>query len=234
MIYLEPEKCNAEHAATLRCPTCGEPCTLRPHGWYWRSMVDAVVAGLTGDVTAPGSTDETGPGNVVAALVGAEPAAGIEGREVTESRIRIRRVICRSCRTTHALIPTTLVPHRPYTVRLLLLLLRCCILASMGPSDAEEAFHASLSTVANVRSDLRRVTETLGCAISSLADALAEEAASRVAEAAVDAPAFALAFEAAHGTAPFSRVRFPGTRRRRRSGGRPQHNVAVMPDPGPP
>lgn len=246
MIYLEPEKCNAEHAATLRCPTCGEPCALRPHGWYWRGMVDAAFAGLIADGASShvpagagaddgGSVPEADPGNVVAGLLaGADPLAGLADCEVTESRVRIRRVICRSCRTTHALIPTTLVPHRPYTVRLLLLVLRCCVLASMAPSAVEEAFHASLSTVASVRSDLGRVTETLGCAIASLADALAEEAASRVAEAAMDAPAFALGFEAEHGTAPFSRVRFPGRPRRLRSGGRPQHNVAVMPAPGPP
>lgn len=235
MIYLEPERCNAEHAATLRCPTCGEACTLRPHGWYWRGMVDAVAVGLVADGAAPEASGAE-PGNVVADLVGAKSAADIAGCVVTESRIRIRRVICGACRATHALIPTTLVPYRPYTVRLLLLVLWCCILASEAPSAAAEAFHASLSTVANARSDLRRITETLGIAITSLADALAEEAAGRVGEAAMDAPAFARKFERAHGTAPFSRVRFPGRPRRRRSGSgeRPQHNITVISDPGPP
>lgn len=49
MIPLPEDMCNAEHASTLRCPTCLCLRTLRPHGGYWRH-----VARLLGD----GSVEE--------------------------------------------------------------------------------------------------------------------------------------------------------------------------------
>ena len=35
---------------------------------------------------------------------------------VIESRVNVRRVRCESCRTSHALLPDTLIPYSPYTL----------------------------------------------------------------------------------------------------------------------
>lgn len=135
---------------------------------------------------------------------------------IVETVIEIRRVICKECHKTHALIPTTLVPYRPFTVRLFLLILQWCLLPHKGASAAAEALHASLSTVWSARSDAGRVAETLRCATELLAEVIAEEAADAAAD-------FALRFATEHGTAPFSRIALPS------AGGWPDVDGAATP-----
>lgn len=63
-----------------------------------------------------------------------------------ESMARIARVIC-ACGATHSLIPTTLTPGSPFSVRLRSEAARRCLAGGEGVASVAESLHASVSTI---------------------------------------------------------------------------------------
>lgn len=79
--------------------------------------------------------------------------------EADDSRVRIARVICRACGTTHSLIPTTLTPRSPFTARLRSEAVRRCRLGGESVASVAESLHASATTVRSMLAEAPAVSD---------------------------------------------------------------------------
>lgn len=115
-----------------------------------------------------------------------------------ESSVWVDRVVCLRCRSTHALLPTSLVARSPLSVRMCCAVLSCCMDAARGPAEAVRLYGVCRRTCERLAHDAPRLCAALSCALWRLAAALASAASD---------PSFPASFARLFSTTPFSRVR---------------------------
>jgi hypothetical protein len=64
-----------------------------------------------------------------------------------EDRVRIKRVLCKSCITTHALLPDILIPKSSYTLRFIIYVLRAYLNRSGTVEELCSHYQISISTL---------------------------------------------------------------------------------------